>query len=164
MKRKWPRPKPRKPVPPAGPMTSAPPPAPPGPSSSPANQLGNPQSRYESERIRELAGELAARRFEALRLYEPLPAAAPFHECAAPEVLVYGSNRAGKTLAVMTEVARAVTAQDPYAKYPVANGRAYIVGKDSKHVAEVFYKKLFRAGAFKIIRDQQTGMWRSVRP
>lgn len=117
-----------------------------------------------SQRINRLVQTLANRRCEALTLYEPLPHFQPFHECRAPEVLLFGSNRAGKTLAGCIEIARAVTGQDPYGKYPTKDGRCYLVGFDGKHLGEVFHRKLFRAGAFQIIKDPLSGAWRAVRP
>jgi hypothetical protein len=120
-----------------------------------------------------LSRELANRKAEALRLYEPLPAiwkdnvivnAVEFHKSEAPERLARGSNRAGKTLIAAIEIARALTNQDPYNKYPPVDGRCFSVGKDGKHVADVMFRKLFRPNAFRIIRDQKTGNWRTFRP
>lgn len=78
------------------------------------------------------------------------------------ERLVRGANRSGKTTCAAVEFARAVTGQDD--RYPKENGIAYISGFDGKHLANVMYKLLFRSGAFKIIRDAQTGEWRSFNP
>lgn len=113
---------------------------------------------------RRLLMEQARRQIEALRLYEPLPLQTDFHSCKARNRLLRGSNRSGKTLSAAVELARAVTGRDPVGKYPERDGRAYVVGKDEKHLGEVIYRKLFRAGAFKIIRDIETGVWRSYRP
>lgn len=77
---------------------------------------------------------------------------------------MWGSNRAGKTLVSAVEFARAVSNRDPYKKYPAENGRAYIVGKDGKHLAETVFRKLLKPGAFRIIRDTLTNQWRSYRP
>ncbi len=41
---------------------------------------------------------------------------------------------------------------------------AIVVGKDLRHCARVLYKKLFKPGAFKIIRDAATHEWRTFRP
>jgi hypothetical protein len=108
--------------------------------------------------------ELAGRQVEALKLYEPLPAQEEFHKSRSRQRLLRGSNRGGKTLPAMVEVARAVTNQDPFGKYPSDNGRCYLVGLDLLHVGQVFYHKLFRSGAFKIIRDLTAGRWRAYRP
>lgn len=110
-----------------------------------------------------LIQERARRHKEALRLYTPLPFQAAFHRSDAPERSVRGSNRSGKTLSAAVEFARAVTGQDPYQKYP-KSGRAIVVGKDEKHCGEVLYRKLFKPGAFKVIRDEHTRKWRAYNP
>lgn len=70
----------------------------------------------------------------------------------------------GKTCCAAVEVARAVTGNDPYNKYPKEGGRWFCVGKDLAHIGQVMWRKLGRAGAFKIIRDYNTDNWRSYRP
>ena len=62
------------------------------------------------------------------------------------------------------EIARAVTGQDPFKKYPDRDGRCILVGRDLKHCSKVFYEKLFKPGAFKVIRDLHTGEWRTYNP
>ncbi|HUR52933.1 MAG TPA: hypothetical protein VMZ71_02295 [Gemmataceae bacterium] len=108
--------------------------------------------------------EQARRKSEALKLYEPLPTQAEFHACKARQRLLRGSNRSGKTLSTAVEIARAVTSQDPHEKYPALDGRVYAVGRDEKHIGEVMYRKLFRPGAFRMIRDAATREWRAYRP
>lgn len=116
------------------------------------------------EDLRTVFAELIRRQIEALNLYEPMPKQDEAHRCTAPELIVRGSNRAGKTVCTHVEAARALTGRDPYKKYPTADGRAFLVGKDNKHLGEVMYRKLFRAGAFKILKDPRTNTWRSWRP
>lgn len=116
------------------------------------------------EEIRGLLAELGQRKIEGLKLYEPLPVQAQFHASRARIRLVRGSNRGGKTLAAAVEVARAVTGQDPHGKYPLTDGRVYCVGKNLDHVGQVMWRKLGRAGAYKIIRDKKTLKWRAYRP
>ncbi len=118
---------------------------------------------YEKTRARKLMLELARRSFEALSLYEPMPTQARFHASHAKERIVYGSNRGGKTLSTAAEVARCVTGQDPFKKYP-ETGVCYVVGKDQKQIAEVLWKKLARAEPFRMIRDLETNHWRTYRP
>lgn len=119
----------------------------------------------EADRLLKLAKALAARRCEALALYEPVgPVAEAFHACRAPEAILLGSNRSSKTFTGLVELARAVTGQDPYGKYPKKNGRAFVVGKDNKHTGEVLWRKLSRAGQFRMIKDPQTRAWRNFRP
>lgn len=74
------------------------------------------------------------------------------------------SANSGKTVAACVEMARALTGQDPHGKYPLTDGRCFVVGKNLDHVGQVLWRKLARAGAFKIIRDEQTKQWRAFRP
>lgn len=115
-------------------------------------------------RIGQLTSELAKRRLETLRLYEPLPVQQMFHACNATYRLLRGSNRSGKTLAAAVEVSRMVTCQDPFDKYPKDGGTLFAVGKDEKHVGKVLYEKLFKNKSMMIIRDLATRRWRAYRP
>lgn len=110
-----------------------------------------------------LMQERARRQRESLKLYQPLPFQAAFHVSDAPERSIRGSNRAGKTLSAGVEFARAVTNTDPHRKYP-SSGRAVIVGRDEKHCGEVLFRKLFKPGAFRVIRDEVTRKWRTYDP
>lgn len=131
------------------------------PNSPPPDVIG--QKRREAMAY-EAARRLAAIRCESLRLYEPLPEIDKFHRCHAPDRILRGSNRGGKTLAAAVEMARAATGQDPHGKYPLTDGRAFIVGKDGKHNSEVLYRKLCRSNPFRVIWDETSGGWRSWRP
>lgn len=113
---------------------------------------------------RRLLLEQARRQMESLKLYEPLPVQAAFHACRSKQRLIRGSNRAGKTISAAVEVSRALTGRDPHEMYPLKDGRCYAVGRDEKHVGEVMYPKLFRAGAFRMIRDEVTREWRAYKP
>jgi hypothetical protein len=119
---------------------------------------------WRAEQIRRLVAEKAKRGIEGLRLYEPLPTQHRFHVSRSQQRVIRGSNRSGKSLAAAVEVARAVTGQDPHNKWPMTNGRFYIVGKDGKEVSGVMWRKLSRAEAFKMIRDKVTHEWRAFRP
>lgn len=138
-------------------------------SGEPAGEiLEKPEYDYLADRdaaeIRRLAREVLRRQCEGVALYEPLPEQDAFHKSRARQRIARGGNRAGKTLVASVELARAVTGKDPYHKYPEKDGRAFVVGLDLMHVAQVFYRKLFRPGAFKMIRDEETGKWRAYRP
>jgi hypothetical protein len=122
-----------------------------------------PFSEAEVAQFQLLLHERARRRKEALKIYRPLPFQEGFHRSDAPERTIRGSNRSGKTLSAAIEFGRAVTGQDPYGKYP-KSGRAIVVGKDEKHCGEVLYRKLFEPGAFKVIKDEVTGKWRTYDP
>jgi hypothetical protein len=117
---------------------------------------------YDRDQLRRLTVELAKRRIEPLSLYEPMEWQQNFHQSNSPERIVIGGNRAGKTMATCVEVARAVLGRDK--RYPLRDGICYIVGKDGKHNSEILYKKLFKPGAIRIIRDARTGRWRTYQP
>lgn len=110
-----------------------------------------------------LLAEAVSRRKEALKLYRPYPIQEDFHASQATYRLARGGNRGGKTLCVAVELARAITNQDPYRKYPL-KGRAIAAGKDLLDVSKVVYRKLFKPGAIKIIRDDITAEWRAYDP
>lgn len=120
-------------------------------------------SQHALTQMREVQAELLERRLEALRLYKPMPHQEEFHACNASERIVLGGNRGGKSLAVAVEAARAATGRDPYGKYPEKDGNLAIVGRNWPHIGLVIYPILFKAGAFRIIRDEETGEWRSIR-
>lgn len=134
------------------------------PDIEPADLSDQRASQVEVLDLLEAVAEKAKRQIEALNLYESLPAQQSFHDGDEPLRLLRGSNRSGKTLTAAVEFARAVLGKDPKNRYPTKDGRGYIVGKDLKHMGEVIYRKLFMAGAFKIIRDEVTGLWRAFRP
>lgn len=108
--------------------------------------------------------ELAKRQVDALRLYEPMPAQDKFHRCKASEIVVRGGNRSGKSTCAFVEDARCMRRMDPYQKYPDKPLLMYVIGYDQDHIGRVVHRMLFRAGVFKIIRDQTTGKWRAFRP
>lgn len=120
----------------------------------------------DSEKLlyRRVAAEIARRSEEALKLFQPMAEQERFFASHAPERIALGGNRGGKTTVTCVEIARAVTGQDPYDKYPKEGGKCILVGRDLKHCSKVFYEKLFVGGAFKVIRDKHTGEWRSYQP
>lgn len=125
---------------------------------------GGVKGDYHTTELRAAVRERMLRECEALQLYEPLHYQKQFHACRAQKCVIQKGNRTGGTLANMVEVARAVTGQDPHNKYPKENGRAVILGYGESHIGTVFHKMLFRPGAFEIIRDEETGKWRTYRP
>lgn len=118
----------------------------------------------EWQRFRKVMAESAKRQGEALNLYRPLTNVAPFHECKKRIRLIVSGNRGGKTTASAVEMSRAFLGKDPFEKYPKRNGVFFVFGIDAKHIGNVLYKKLFRAGAFKMIRDPKSFLWRSFDP
>lgn len=74
------------------------------------------------------------------------------------------NHNSGKSLCAFVEDARAVTGTDPYKKYPEKDGHLIIVGQNWPHIGLTIYPMLFKPGAFRIIKDLQTGEWRAWRP
>lgn len=145
-------------------VTPQPPPPAVNPSLLPQPQLPLGLSAHAVSRLREIAATLAQRKMEASRLYRPLLEQGRFHASPSTLRLLRGSNRGGKTLPAAVEVARAVTGRDPHGKYPTRDGRCFAVGKDLNHIGQVMWRKLSRAGAFRMIRDLTTGDWRAFDP
>ena len=108
--------------------------------------------------IQRIALELQDRNQESIDLYEPLPVQLAFHTSNARERLFCSANQVGKTMAMCVEFALAFMGRHP--KLPDKNGLAWLVALDGKALGDVFYKKLFQPGAFKIIRDKETMLWR----
>ena len=121
-------------------------------------------SSFSKKKAFRVASEIASRRIEALNLYIPQPTQDEFHRCTATECMLQGGNRGGKSLAAFVEDARAVLGKDPYGKYPKRDGVLAVVGYKESHLGGVVYPYLCKAGAFKIIRDLETGLWRVFRP
>lgn len=121
-------------------------------------------TQLDRQKFRRVMTEIHGRKNEGLALYVPLPIIQRFHEDRRGERLLRGSNRAGKTLGAAVEIARAVTGQDPLEKFPKENGRCAIVGLDERHNGDVLYRKLFRPGAFDVIKDLETNRLRTFDP
>jgi len=138
------------------------PPIPPPP--KPEGDIAAGLTQHALAHLKDVQIELAERKLEALRLYEPMPLQDEFHKCVSSERILLGGNRGGKTLCISVEAARAATGQDPYGKYPKEDGNLVIIGRNWPHIGMVIYRSLFRPGAFRIIRDEATGQWRSYRP
>lgn len=115
------------------------------------------------DELRNLQAELSERRLESLRLYRPTPKQELFHKSLSSETLVIGGNRSGKSLSTFVEDAWAATGTHPIdGKYPAENGNLIIIGQNWKHVGLVIVPYLFKAGAFKIIKDGKN--WRAFDP
>lgn len=106
--------------------------------------------------------QMHKQRMQALSLYRPLPHLREFHSTHAIWRICSGSNRSGKTQSCCAELARAIMGRDPYNKYVPKNGNALIIGQDQDSLARLW--RTLTEPTFKIIRDEHTGLWRSVRP
>lgn len=118
----------------------------------------------DEQAFKNLLIEKMKRDTEALRIYEPMPHQEAMHSCRVPRVIMQKGNRVGGTTSLAVEIARAVTGQDPYNKYPKTNGIACCLGYGEGHIGRVFHRLLFRPGAFDMIRDLETQRWRAYRP
>jgi hypothetical protein len=127
-----------------------------------------PRSLFSQQQIEELAEVQAAildRKGEALRIFEELPQQREFFRSPVSLRLARGGVRSAKTTSCAVETARCALNCDPFDKYPKARPKMiYIIGYDQDHIGRVIYPKLFKPGAFKIIKDKKTGQWRSWRP
>lgn len=122
-------------------------------------------SSHELDQYTAVVEEQERRECEALKLYEPSPFQAEFHQCTAKERVIMAGNQVGKSLAGFIEDARCVLELDPYDKYPKGNGGFLVcLGLDEGHIGRNIYRYLFRAGAFQIIRDEVTDKWRCWKP
>jgi len=126
----------------------------------------------QQNRIDALAAEMALRKQDGLTLYRPRPEQVPFHRSKASERIIRGGNRSGKTTAAVAEIASALLRQPivTWEGETLAMGwptdrplLMWFVGFDEKHIARM-YKKLFKEGAYKILRDRMTNAWRAWRP
>ena len=91
-----------------------------------------------------------------IKYYRPMPLQEKFHRANNRVRLLIGGNRSGKSVASFVEDARAVLNMDPYGKYP-KKGTLALLGYDLRHVGIVMYPMLFEPGAFKVVKDPETG-------
>lgn len=118
----------------------------------------------EADEFKSILAEIGSRRGEALKIFRPTPEQERFLSSDADERMAIGGNRGGKTTAVVVEIARAVTGQDPYGKYPKEDGIFILVAMDLAKCSKIFYRKLFKRTAFRIVRDPETNEWRPFNP
>lgn len=113
---------------------------------------------------------------EALKIFIPTEIQQPIADCKHRTLLLSGGNRSSKTTTAAYVIASWLLGKTEHPNLPKApdvadveackkfDGRAYLVGKDATHLGEVMYRKLFRHGAFKVIKDEQTGLMRAYLP
>jgi len=114
--------------------------------------------------LRNVLAILAKRKMEALFLYTAMAAVEPFHRSQAKFKLIDGSNQSGKTLAAAAEMAWVLCGCHPHGGWREHGGNGLFVGLDEDHLANPMCVKLFVPGAFSLIRDEHTRLWRAVRP
>lgn len=116
--------------------------------------------------------EAALRQSDGLALYRPRPEQVEFHRSAASERLVKGGVRSGKTICASAEIAAAALRRPIQLwdgtklplRYPTNRPLLiWVIGWDERHLARI-YRKLFKGGLFRIIKDKETGRWRTWKP
>ena len=115
-------------------------------------------------RVEEALAVQRARQQEAIHLFEPTAIQQPIVDCGARTWVVSGGNRSSKTLICCYIISCWLLGKRTHASLPATDGRAYFVGANETHLGEVMYRKIFRPGAFKTIRDLKTGLLRAYRP
>ena len=128
-------------------------------------QVAKTLSPDEAARLETLGAELAKRRMEAVKIYESMPGQEEFHRSLATERVVRGGVRSGKSVCCYAEDARAAMGCDPHGKYPTNRPLTiWLIVYEEQYIGKTTYRLLFRAGAFDMIKDRQTGQWRAYRP
>jgi hypothetical protein len=115
----------------------------------------------------------------ALDLYRPTEFQEPFflamEKTDVMEVLLAGGNRSGKSVCASIVMAsillnKPVTFRDGSKHYMRPERwrsealKIWLVGMNWDHIGKTFHRLLFKPGLFRVIRDQQTGKWRSWDP
>lgn len=117
---------------------------------------------HQEQKFWEAARVAKERATEALNLLEPFPKQQAIMTDPARILLAVGGNRSSKTHTIAARFAKIVTGRD-LDRFPKEDGRAYVVGKDETHLGQTLFRKLFKPGTFKIIKDEVTGEWRTYR-
>jgi len=117
------------------------------------------------QRLQKILAERQRRRVETLKVLTLTPKQRQVIECISRIILTLGANRSGKSSLLAIHAAMIVLGIHPTRKFPRGyEGRLYFVAKDATAIGEVFFKKLFKRGEFKVIRDFETGEYRSFHP
>ncbi len=137
-------------------------------------RLAQKTSRRETEeRARELVAETKIRKEDGLELYRPLAQTVDFHRSTAPERILRGGNRAGKSVAAFADIASAALRQPIIGRdgkplptiYPQNRPLViWIIGYGEKDITTPIFRLLFQKGAFRVIRDLKTGKLRAWDP
>ncbi len=135
------------------------------PANEQAQVAAQEMDRAKAARLAEVGAEVARRRMDPLALYEPFPEQEAFHASMASERLLLGGNRAGKSVAGYIETARCALGRDPYKKFPTNRPLlVWLISYDEGQIGRTTHRLLFRPGAFRLIQDLDTGLWRAFRP
>jgi hypothetical protein len=133
----------------------------------------------EQQRLIRLAGQRARLQKEALNIFRPTPNQVDIFKSEASELLLRGGNRSGKSVCAAMLFASAATGipvKDPdgnpipifephrLAHHHKRGMTMWCVGLGEKHIGQTLHRLLFQRDLFKMIRDDDSGEWRSFDP
>lgn len=121
------------------------------------------------------AARIAKAKLDALEIFRPTEYQEQVVLCDASEILVQGGTRSGKSTIVAAMIAAylrnmPITFADgtkhhirepDWADRPVT---IWLIGLQLNHIGQTLYRLLCKPGAFDMVRDQQTGLWRAWQP
>lgn len=121
------------------------------------------------------AAKLAKTKIDALELFRPTEYQEAVVLCDASEILVQGGTRSGKSTIVAAMIAaylrnKPITFADGskhYVREPGWKDRPvnlWLIGLQLNHIGQTIYRLLCKPGAFDMVRDQTTGLWRAWQP
>ena len=121
------------------------------------------------------AAKLAKSKIDALELFRPTQYQEEVVLTTASEILVQGAPRSGKSTIVAVMLAsylrnKPVIFSDGSKHHVREPGwrerpvNVWLIGLQLNHVGQTLYRLLCKPGAFDIVRDKKTGMWRCWQP
>lgn len=121
------------------------------------------------------AAKIAKQKLDALELFRPTDYQENVVNSTASEILVRGGTRSGKSVIVAAMVAaylrnKPITFADG-SKHHVREEAwrdrpttVWLIGLQLNHVGQTLYRLLCKPGAFDMVKDKKTGLWRAWQP
>lgn len=121
------------------------------------------------------AAKLAKAKVDALEIFRPTEYQEAVVTCDTSETLVQGGTRSGKSTIVAAMIAsylrnKPITFADGSkheCREPGWRDRpvnVWLVGLQLNHIGQTIYRLLCKPGAFDMVRDAKTGLWRAWQP
>lgn len=121
------------------------------------------------------AAKLAKAKVDALEIFRPTEYQEKVVLCDASEILVQGAPRTGKSTVVAAMMAsylrnkpvifadgsKHLIREPGWRDRPV---NVWLIGLQLNHIGQTIYRLLCKPGAFDMVRDKVTGMWRAWQP